>query len=161
MTARRSCEVTVSPSPVVEFRTPSLTVRLDPVDGTLHLVGTLDHRTVSAFHAAVSTLLGDARRHWVIAMEGLQSCDVVGLRALSVAYRRTLMRGRRVVVTGASPRLCRALPRLRVDGPVLENTALDDTLLNDTVLEHSEPESTHFGNYLVDGGALVAPAAAV
>jgi anti-anti-sigma factor len=105
----------------LELHGPSLGVRLDARDGTLYLAGTLDLHTVAAFHAAVSRLLDEARRRWVIDVEGLESCDVTGLRALSTAYRRTLVRGRRVVVTGAPPWLCRALERIRLDAHLLED----------------------------------------
>jgi anti-sigma B factor antagonist len=104
----------------LELRGPSLEVRLDVRDGTLHVGGTLDLHTVAAFHAAVSRLLDEARRRWVIDVEGLDSCDVTGLRALSTAYRRTLVRGRHVVVTGAPPWLCRALETIRLDAHLLE-----------------------------------------
>jgi anti-anti-sigma factor len=105
----------------LELRSPSLGVHLDVRDGTLHLAGTLDLHTVAAFHAAVSRLLEEARRRWVIDVEGLDSCDVTGLRALSAAYRRTLVRDRRVVVTGAPPWLCRALRTIRLDAHLLED----------------------------------------
>jgi anti-anti-sigma factor len=99
---------------------PSLQVRLDVRDGILHLAGTLGVHTVADFHAAVSRLLDEARRRWVIDVEGLDSCDVTGLRALSTAYRRTLVHGRRVVVTGAPPWLCRALETIRLDAHLLQ-----------------------------------------
>jgi anti-sigma B factor antagonist len=105
----------------LELRGPSLGVHLDVPDGTLHLAGTLDLHTVPTFHAAVSRLLDEARRRWVIDVEALDSCDVTGLRALSTAYRRTLVRGGRVVVTGAPPWLCRALEQIRLDAHLLEN----------------------------------------
>ena len=123
---RRSYEVTVPsaqkrPLDPIELRAPSLRVSLDAREETLHLAGTLDHHTVAAFYAGVSRLLEQVRRRVVIDVEGLDSCDVTGLRALSVAYRRTLVRGRRVVVTGAPPWLCRALHRIRLDAHVLED----------------------------------------
>lgn len=104
----------------LELREPSLDVRLDVCEGTLHLGGTLDRHTVAAFHAAVSRLFDQARRGWVIDVEGLDSCDVTGLRALSVAYRRALMHGRRIKVAGSPPWLCRALERIRLDAHLLE-----------------------------------------
>ena len=108
-------------SPPLDLPGPSLEARLDVRDGTLHLAGALDLHTVPGFHAAVSRLLDEARRRWVIDVEGLHSCDVAGLRALSTAYRRTLVRGRRVVVMGAPPWLCRALKTLRLDAHLLED----------------------------------------
>lgn len=105
----------------LELRAPSLRIRLDVRDGTLHVAGTLDQHTVAAFYAAVSRLLEEVRRRWVIDVEGLDSCDVTGLRALSVTYRRTLVRGRRIVVTGAPPWLRRALHRIRLDAHLLED----------------------------------------
>jgi anti-anti-sigma factor len=103
------------------LRAPSLDICVDARAGTLHLAGTLDQHTVAAFHAAVSRLLDDEPRSVVIDVAGLDACDVPGLRALSVTYRRMLVHGRRVVVTGAPPWLRRALHRLRLDAHVLED----------------------------------------
>jgi anti-anti-sigma factor len=105
----------------LNLRVPSLHARLDVGDGTLHLAGRLDLHSVATFHAVVSRLLQDARRRWVIDVEALEYCDVTGLRALSAAYRRTLVHGRRVVVTGAAPWLCRALETIRLDSHLLED----------------------------------------
>jgi len=104
-----------------ELRAPVLDVVADARDGTLRLAGTLDQHTVAPFHAAVSRLLHEESDGLVIDVEGLQACDVTGLRALSVTYRRTLVRGGTVVVTGAPPWLCRALRRIRLDGHLLED----------------------------------------
>ena len=111
----------IRPLDPIELRAPSLRVRLDAGEGTLHLAGTLDSHTAATFHAGISRLLEQVRRRLVIDVTGLDSCDVGGLRALSVAYRRTLVAGRRVVVTGAPPWLCRALHRIRLDAHVLED----------------------------------------
>jgi anti-anti-sigma factor len=104
-----------------ELRAPSLDVSVDPREGTLHLAGTLDQHTVPVFHAAVSRLLDQVRRRLVIDVEELDACDVTGLRALSVTYRRMLVHGRGVVVTGAPPWLCRALHRIRLDAHLLDD----------------------------------------
>jgi anti-anti-sigma factor len=111
-----------TPPRPIELRAPSLVVRLDPAEGTLHVTGVLDQRTASAFHAAVTAMLADGRRGWVIDVAALDACDVTGLRALGIAYRRALVRGRRLVVTGAPPWLCRALHRVRLDGHLLDVT---------------------------------------
>jgi anti-sigma B factor antagonist len=111
-----------SPPRPIELPAPSLVVRLDPADGILHVSGVLDQRTASAFHTAVTALLADPRRDWVIDVVALDACDVTGLRALGIAYRRALVRGRGLVVTGAPPWLCRALHRVRLDGHLLDGT---------------------------------------
>jgi anti-anti-sigma factor len=105
----------------LELRAPSLGVRLDVRDGILHLAGTLDLHTVADFHAAVSKLLDEVPGSLAIDVAELDACDVTGLRALSVTYRRTLVHDRRVVVTGAPPWLRRALHRIRLDAHVLED----------------------------------------
>jgi anti-anti-sigma factor len=105
----------------LELRAPALDVDACPREGTLRLAGTLDQRTVAAFHAAVSRLLDEEPGGLVIDVAGLEACDVTGLRALSVTYRRMLVHGRRVVVTGAPPWLCRALHRIRLDAHLLDD----------------------------------------
>ena len=105
----------------LELRGPALDVDADAREGTLRLRGTLDQHTAAAFHAAVSRLLDDEPDSVVIDVAGLDACDVTGLRALSVTYRRMLVHGRRVVVTGAPPWLCRALHRIRLDAHLLDD----------------------------------------
>ena len=95
------------------------TVRLDLAAGSAALAGVLDRRTVHLFHDAVRTLQAADRPEWVIDVSALVDCDVIGLRALGDAYRRALVRGRRVVVHEAPPWLCEALARIRLDSHVL------------------------------------------
>jgi anti-anti-sigma factor len=104
------------PSPAAA---PAFTVRVDLVAGTVALDGVLDRRTVHLFHDAVRTLRAADRPEWVIDVAALQDCDEAGLRALGGAYRQALVRGRRVVVQGAPPWLCRALASIRLDNHVL------------------------------------------
>ena len=98
---------------------PPFAVHVDLVAGAVRLDGVLTRRTVHLFADAVRTLQAADRPEWVIDVGALQSCDAAGLRALGVAYRRALVRGRTVVVHGASPWLCRALAHIRLDSHVL------------------------------------------
>jgi anti-anti-sigma regulatory factor len=95
------------------------TVRVDLAAASVALAGVLDRRSVHLFHDAVRMLQAADRPEWVIDVSALADCDVVGLRALGTAYRRALVRGRRVVVHEAPPWLCEALARIRLDSHVL------------------------------------------
>jgi anti-anti-sigma regulatory factor len=94
-------------------------VHVDLVAGAVRLDGALTRRTVHLFSDAVRTLQAADRPEWVIDVSALERCDAAGLRALGVAYRRALVRGRTVVVQGAPPWLCRALAHIRLDSHVL------------------------------------------
>jgi anti-anti-sigma regulatory factor len=107
------------PRPSTGTPRPSFAVHVDLVAGSVRLDGVLSRRTVHLFSDAVRTLQAADRPEWVIDVAGLERCDAAGLRALGIAYRRALVRGRRVVVHAPPPWLCRALARIRLDSHVL------------------------------------------
>ncbi|WP_236827897.1 MULTISPECIES: STAS domain-containing protein [unclassified Blastococcus] len=91
-----------------------LDVSVDTTRGCITLVGELDRQTARQLLDGARALAAAELGHWVIDARGLHFCDVSGLRAISVTYRRALRHGATMTVVGAGRWLRRALATIRL-----------------------------------------------
>ena len=89
-------------------------VRHEPAERTLHLVGTLDVRSVAVAREALDAALRDGDGDLVLDVSGLDALDAAGLGVVVATHRKAVRRGRRLVLRGASPALLRTLAVTRL-----------------------------------------------
>ncbi len=85
-----------------------------PADGSVHVAGSLDVRTVGLAREVLEVALGVGDGDLVLDLSRLDALDATGLGVVVSTHRKAALRGRRLVLRGASPALLRTLAVTRL-----------------------------------------------